>query len=61
MVMVVRWFWRQNWRHVEQRVSPGGLNPGLFWWRWGRVEPAVASSSVFAEVRDYPIFRAFSC
>ena len=39
--------------------SPGNKPPGLFWWRWGRVELPAWCSSSFAGVRRSRNFRPF--
>ena len=46
-------------RHLEHKASPGGLNPGLKWWRWGRVELPAWCSSPFTGVRWSRNFRPF--
>ena len=46
-------------RHLEHKAIPGGLNPGLKWWRWGRVELPAWCSSSFAGVRRSRNFRPF--
>jgi hypothetical protein len=48
----------------EQRVSPGGLIPGVMWWRWGRVELSterLALSHCIWHMQIYPALWQSSC
>jgi hypothetical protein len=47
-------------RHLEHKAGPGGLNPGLMWWRWGRVELPAWRSSLSAAVRQWRYLQPFA-
>jgi len=51
--------WGVNWGSRTKRRTPGGLIPGVLWWRWGRVELLAARSSPFIAVHHSAAFRRF--